>query len=777
MRKLYALIAGLFLALAGTNISAQPNGPDLANFTFNIHPGNNVSFTNTSVLAAGTIVGERRAWWYFGDGTSQSGPALGNMQHHYNATGTYTVCLKIYRYHNNDSVLTGSVCKTVVLQENTCAADFTWRDSIVQGPPPTHLVRFTATTTSSQNRPIVSVCWNFGDGTPIQCIQATSTTPPATLLQAQHTFSGPGPYNVCVRIQYDGGCVAEKCRIIELHQIPPPDSCRANFERINVSATSHPLSATFKAIPWHNNNKKPVRICWEFGDGQDTCIQYSNSFQGPYTVNHTYASMGQYQVCVKILYQGGCEARKCESVRIGRPDSCTANFERIQSTTANPLNAYFKALPWHNNGKKPSRICWQFGDGTDTCINYLNIHTGPYVVGHNYAQPGNYQVCVKITYFGGCESTKCNNIRVGHQDSCRADFERIPVTVNNPLTAGFRALPWHNNNKKPVRICWQFGDGQDTCIQYPATSTGPYTVNHTYAHPGTYQVCVKILYEGGCEATKCSSITIPPLPVTCSVTLFEITPSITSRTRAFYAVPISTPTRRPELVCWYFGDGTDTCITIQPGSPIPNLTIQHTYPGPGVYRPCVTVRFEGGCTATSCREVIIRPSTNICGGYMTDSLVGPKTIKFKGFSIHAPNDQVLSYRWTFGDGSSALGQEVTHTYNVAGTYNVCLIIRTALGCETHICRPVRVPGTHVPQLIITPNPVLNELHAIFQSTHTEPVTIRIANNFGNTVQTYTRNAVIGTNTWNFNVSNLMPGIYSFIVQSPNQLASALFIKL
>src|SRR5690349_21803774 len=113
MRKLFATLAGLFIALASINISAQTNTPDVANFTFNTYPGNNVSFTNTSVL--GSVAGERRAWWFFGDGTSQPGPALGNMQHHYNVAGSYTVCLKIYRYFNNDSVLTGSVCKTVVL--------------------------------------------------------------------------------------------------------------------------------------------------------------------------------------------------------------------------------------------------------------------------------------------------------------------------------------------------------------------------------------------------------------------------------------------------------------------------------------------------------------------------------------------------------------------------------------------------------------------------------------------------------------------------------------
>jgi hypothetical protein len=35
---------------------------------------------------------------------------------------------------------------------------------------------------------------------------------------------------------------------------------------------------------------------------------------------------------------------------------------------------------------------------------------------------------------------------------------------------------------------------------------------------------------------------------------------------------------------------------------------------------------------------------------------------------------------------------------------------------------------------------------------------------------------VGPNTWDFDAGNLTPGIYSLVVQSPNQMASALFIK-
>src|SRR5690242_15789581 len=101
MRKLYALLAGLFMVLVGNNSSAQSVIPDVANFSFTVDaPNNNVAFNNLSTI--GSLPGIRKALWTFGDGTSQWTPALANTSHHYNTSGNYQVCLKIYRYFNNN---------------------------------------------------------------------------------------------------------------------------------------------------------------------------------------------------------------------------------------------------------------------------------------------------------------------------------------------------------------------------------------------------------------------------------------------------------------------------------------------------------------------------------------------------------------------------------------------------------------------------------------------------------------------------------------------------
>lgn len=666
MRKLYCLLF-LFFSIAATT-KAQ----DIANFTFTIHPGNHVSFHNTSTVTDTAI---KKAHWSFGDGTGTTTRALGNAEHHYASPGTYTVCLKIYKYSNSitNPILTAEICKTLVLQ-NTAA-----------------------------------------------------------------------------------------------------DSCRANFESQN---TTLPLKKLFIAQPWHNNNKRPEKICWTFGDGTDTCITYNPLQPHNYAVYHQYTQPGNYNVCVKIKYQGGCEASVCKITHVGTPgtvpDSCRADFETDALTTS-PLTRKFTAIPWHNLQKKPVKICWDFGDGKDTCIQYPTIANVPYSVTHTYAQPGNYNVCVKILYAGGCEATKCKPAQVGITDSCRADFE-IDGIASSLRTKKFTAIPWHNQQKKPVKICWIFGDGSDTCIQYSNTFAGPYTVMHTYAQPGQYNVCVKILYAGGCEASKCKTVSIPPTPSndTCKVEIHELATSSSLLLRHFIATP--SPNRRPEKICWTFGDGRDTCINLpNPVSP-QSLTISHLYPAPGVYRVCVKIIYAGGCIATSCKEIVIRPINGICGGYMIDSLTGPKTVSLKGFGIHPANDHVVTYRWTFGDGTAASGQNVTHTYNQPGSYEVCLMIKTNRGCETKICKRIVIAGTNQPSLQLSPNPVINNLHALFISTRNEQVNISIFSVNGLMVRSYVRNATIGANNWDFDVASLPTGIYSVIVSSPNQLANAIFFK-
>ena len=705
-----------------------------------------------------------RVCWQFGDGrdtciqypTSYTGQYV--TYHTYNQPGNYNVCVNILY----DGGCEAHYCRIVeVGSPDSCSANF----QVLSSSSNALGKYFIAQPWNNHNKKPVRVCWQFGDGRDTCITYSISYTGSYAVF---HLYNHSGNYNVCVNILYDGGCEAHYCRIVE---VGSPDSCSANFQV--YQSTANRLGKYFVAQPWNSHNKKPVRVCWQFGDGRDTCIQYPTTYTGPYAVFHLYHQPGNYNVCVNILYDGGCEAHYCRLVQVGEPDSCTADFIVYQSTS-NRLGKYFVAQPWNSHNKKPVRVCWQFGDGQDSCINYPTSYTGAYAIFHLYAQPGNYNVCVNILYDGGCEAHKCKIVEVtAPPDSCRADFERIPSPAASGFVAAFRALPWNSNNKKPSRICWSFGDGHDTCINYPENYTGNYEVVHTYAQRGQYEVCIHILYYGGCEASKCKTINIPG---ECIVQLYETTTSNNNLTRHFYAVPSSSPTQRVLMICWHFGDGSDTCIVPDNSTPPPPaFTITHTYPGPGVYHACVNVTFAGGCTAEKCIEVVIRNERDICGGYYVDSLIGQRTYGFHGQSIHNPNDQVLSYNWSFGDGTTATGQDVTHTFGSGLRFSVCLVIHTQQGCETHICKPLEV-GPNVPVLQLSPNPVITNLHVVFLSGFNETVNIRIVNSSGVPVRSYTRIVVAGPNTWDFDLSTLTPGVYTFVVQSPNQFATALFLK-
>ena len=70
----------------------------------------------------------------------------------------------------------------------------------------------------------------------------------------------------------------------------------------------------------------------------------------------------------------------------------------------------------------------------------------------------------------------------------------------------------------------------------------------------------------------------------------------------------------------------------------------------------------------------------------------PFTTGFSGTGSSDPDGDTLSYVWNFGDGSSAAGATVTHTYNAVGTYTVTLTVYDGRG------------GVGVSSLTVTVNP-------------------------------------------------------------------------
>ena len=71
-------------------------------------------------------------------------------------------------------------------------------------------------------------------------------------------------------------------------------------------------------------------------------------------------------------------------------------------------------------------------------------------------------------------------------------------------------------------------------------------------------------------------------------------------------------------------------------------------------------------TTTAVVTIANRPPVANAG---PDQSAGPGTaITFNGTGSSDPDGSIASYGWTFGDGTSASGPVVTHSYSAPGTY-------------------------------------------------------------------------------------------------------------
>ncbi|HQW21725.1 MAG TPA: PKD domain-containing protein, partial [Bacteroidia bacterium] len=62
----------------------------------------------------------------------------------------------------------------------------------------------------------------------------------------------------------------------------------------------------------------------------------------------------------------------------------------------------------------------------------------------------------------------------------------------------------------------------------------------------------------------------------------------------------------------------------------------------------------------------------------------PLEVNFEG-NPSGSTTGINSYTWDFGDGQTGTGQNITHTYSAQGTYQICLMIATNVGCIDTTC--------------------------------------------------------------------------------------------
>jgi len=647
-----------------------------ANFSTNVTSGTAplaVQFTDESI-------GEPTSWfWDFGDGNTST---TEDPCHVYVSPDTYQVNLTVSDAYTESSCSGSSPISVTAPQKPDASFDA----NVTSGEVPL-TIKFTDVSTGD----ITGWLWKFGDG-------ATATGRNAT-----HNYSGVGSFTASLTVNGPGGNDTAETGITVT--APPLE---ANFST-NVTSGTAPLAVQFT----DESIGVPTDWFWDFGDGntstaEDPCHVYVSpdtyqvnltvsdaytessctgsslisvnapprpdasfdanvtSGEAPLTVGftdtstgeitgwfwkfgdgatatgrnvtHTYSGVGCFTANLTVNGLGGNDTAGTEITVTAPP--LEANFSTNVTSGTAPLAVQFT----DESIGVPTEWFWDFGDGNtstkeDPC--------------HVYISPGTYQVNLTVSdAYSESSCTGSSLISVSPPPKPDASFHANVTSGEVPLTVGFTDTSTGDITGR----FWKFGDG--------ATATER-NVTHTYISPGSFTASLTVSGLGGNDTAETEiTVAAPPLEATFST---NVTAGMVPLAVQFTDESIGEPTGW----FWDFGDGNtstkeDPChVYVSPGSYQVNLTVSDAYS-------------ESSCTGSSLISVNKPPKPDASFHANVTSGVAPLTV---GFTDTSTGD-ITGRFWKFGDGATATGRNVTHTYSSPGSFTANLTVNGPGGDDT-----------------------------------------------------------------------------------------------
>ncbi|MGC4100256.1 PKD domain-containing protein [Ferruginibacter sp.] len=688
--------------------------------------------------------------WSFGD-NSYAGNVT-SPTHTYSAPGTYVVGHSIVRYVNG-ATCSDTINKTVVIQGTTVCnlqSYFTWHVDSTSW----NTVHF-----QNQSQPYEasdSIRWNFGDGTIINGLVGTLSTP-------SHVYANAGTYNVCIRVKKNNNttgtpCVSEICKTVA---VTAPNPC-------NLTAAFTWYTDSLNVISIHFlNQSQPFdptdSIRWNFGDG--TII---NGLVGTLSAPvHVYANAGTYNVCIRIKKNNNtsstpCVRELCKTVTVTIPCNFTANFSS-HPDSLHPQRILFTNLTAPIGTADSVR--WTFGDGT-----VLNgIQGNPAVANpvHEYAQPGTYTVCLRVKKNGNAAGTTpcvreiCKTVVVTSPCNFQVNFSMhrdslIPRKVyftNLTVTTSANAI-----------VKWSFGDG---------TYATTWNADHTYAQPGTYVVCLTVQLSATCIRDKCDTIVIPATPSCLEISKFKYEKSpVDNQLYKFTPDYLSNDI----VYTWTFGDGTGSHDPI----------VLHHYAQPGTYIACLTAWRGPNCASTTCKEIKVLPQINCDSIHVSYTYQKDPFVPNKIYFYANANYTILDQTWTITRLSPATTPPVilhqnnpVYVFHDTGYYNVCLKAVMLGGCIKEYCHVIHIEQVvnSTCELQAYPNPASNVVNVNVTLTQPGMIDAYIYNAMNMLVKEKHQAGITGNNLVSININDLTPGLYNIKLVYGGKTCYARFTKL
>jgi PKD repeat protein len=277
---------------------------------------------------------------------------------------------------------------------------------------------------------------------------------------------------------------------------------------------------------------------------------------------------------------------------------------------------------------------------------------------HRFEQPGRHTVTLTVDDGAGLENSLASATATVLVNAMPEPRIEAPAVACIGEMVRFDAGGSLDPDGEITALAWDFGDGAP--VKEPRTS-------RSFARAGRYDIGLTVDDGGGllnssARAAMQLHVNQPPVaaagPDRLACSGSELT---------FDAGSSHDPDGVVESWIWAFGDGATAA----------GKTVTHSYAEPGDYQVRLTVSDDSGssCAAASdgARVTVNSPPRAMASGDMTGFVGGAHdAVRFDAGGSSDAEGGPLSFVWDLGDGLTASGETVRHSYLKPGTYQVRL---------------------------------------------------------------------------------------------------------
>ena len=596
----------------------QPNQPPVASFTFSC-TNLSCSFSDTSTDPDGSVA----AWaWDFGDGAASTER---NPSHTYASEGTYPVTLTVTDDEGAPSTPASRTVSVSPANEGP-TAEFTF--SCV------NLVCNFTDSSSDPDGTIVSRRWDFDDGTN------------SSLTNPQHAYASKGDYQVSLEVTDDDGATGQTSQTVTVNSVPVV----AILQPTDGASFFKEATVQFQGTATD-------------GDGDDLTLLWESSLDGSIgggtSVTRSDLTTGTHLISFIASDGSDADTAQVTITIVNRPPTATL-------TAPAPDAVFLLGAPvtFSGTGADPDD-----GPLVGSSLQWVSSLDGPIGTGGSFQrtdlQAGTHLIRLIATDSDGAADTASVSIRINTPPT---------ATITDPpdgssFTAGtnisFRGtgLDDEDGALTGTDIVWssdllggEFGSGSPT--NENGLPVGVHTITLTSTDSdgatGTDQITVTIVPELNVSPT--ASIDVP-----------------TQDTTATQGDPVS-----------FVGTGSDPEDGVLTGSSLQwqtglgvglgsgeTIQVADLPVGANLVRLIATDSEDAADTSTV-NVTIAEPANQAPIADFTAICIG-LTCAFTDASTD-DDGSVVTWNWSFGDGTFSAQQSPQHTYAAGASYTVTLVV-------------------------------------------------------------------------------------------------------